>query len=91
MRYLAAAALAALLLSARVDDREVVLDTETLVYHCRPCELVKNCGAACVVVDLSEAKRRGAKPCRVCGGDNCPAHSHATVLRKPERRLAIAR
>jgi hypothetical protein len=49
-------------------DNPVVLDIRTLVYHCLACDLVRNCGTGCAVVDVAEARRRGAKPCLTCGG-----------------------
>lgn len=49
-------------------DYAVVLNIKTLVYHCPACELVRHCGSDCVTVDLSEARRRGARPCVTCGG-----------------------
>lgn len=50
-------------------DRAVVLHLKSLIYHCPACELVRRCGADCVTVDISEARRRGAKPCAACGGE----------------------
>lgn len=47
----------------------VVLNTKTMIYHCPLCDLVRRCGTDCVTVDMSEARRRGAKPCKTCGGD----------------------
>ena len=46
----------------------VVLHMRTLTFHCAACELVRNCGADCVTVALAEARRRGAGPCKTCGG-----------------------
>lgn len=54
---------------AATADITVVLNTKSLVYHCPVCELVRGCGPDCVTVDISEAKRRGGKPCTTCGGD----------------------
>lgn len=50
-------------------DRAVVLHIKSLIYHCPACELVRRCGVDCVTVDISEARRRGAKPCAACGGE----------------------
>lgn len=47
----------------------VVLHTKVMVYHCVACELVRNCGADCKIIDISEALRLGAKPCSRCDGD----------------------
>lgn len=53
---------------AAVVDMAVVLDVKTRKYHCPACELVRKCGHDCETVDVSEAIRRGAKPCEICGG-----------------------
>lgn len=57
---------------APVVDQSVVLNIKTMYYHCPACELVRHCGTDCVTVDVSEARRRGARPCLTCGG-NCLA------------------
>ena len=103
-RTLFAAAAAALLLLAlatalarkfpaagtAVVDQAVTLNTKTLIYHCPACDLVRRCGADCVTVDMSEARRRGAKPCAACGGD-CLARTGAPSgpgpLASPLRRF----
>lgn len=54
--------------AAPVVDQSVVLNVKTRIYHCPACELVKHCGTDCVTVDISEAVRRGARPCLTCGG-----------------------
>lgn len=53
-------------------DQAVTLNVKTMIYHCPTCELVRHCGADCVTVDISEARRRGARACLTCGG-NCLA------------------
>lgn len=53
---------------APVVDQSVVLNNKTRIYHCPSCELIKHCGTDCVTVDISEAVRRGARPCLTCGG-----------------------
>lgn len=58
--------------AAPVVDQPVVLNIKTLIYHCPACELVRHCGADCATVDISEALRRGARACKICGG-NCLA------------------
>lgn len=52
-----------------IADIAVVLNTKSLIYHCPVCELIRRCGTDCVTVNISEARRRGAKPCKACGGD----------------------
>jgi hypothetical protein len=53
--------------SAAVDN-PVTLHIRALVYHCPACDLIRHCGADCVMVDVAEARRRGARPCTTCGG-----------------------
>lgn len=53
---------------AAVVDMTVILDQKTRKYHCPACDLVRKCGPDCASMDVSEAIRRGAKPCELCGG-----------------------
>ncbi|MDD5304512.1 MAG: hypothetical protein PHS14_15555 [Elusimicrobia bacterium] len=55
-------------LAVPVVDQAVVLNIRAMIYHCPACVLVRNCGSDCVTVDISEARRRGARPCLTCGG-----------------------
>ena len=50
-------------------EETVVLNSKSLVYHCRTCKWALKCTKNCVTVTRSEAKRRGGKPCKDCGGD----------------------
>ncbi|MDP3542317.1 MAG: hypothetical protein Q8T11_07620 [Elusimicrobiota bacterium] len=49
-------------------ENPVTLNIRTMLYHCPACDLVRHCGTDCRIVDLSEAVRRGGKPCSTCGG-----------------------
>lgn len=49
-------------------DNPVVFNIRTLLYHCPACEQVRHCGADCIVIEAAEARRRGGKPCLICGG-----------------------
>ena len=49
-------------------EETVVFNTATLKYHCADCRYAKVCTSNCIRVPLSEAKRRGGVPCKVCGG-----------------------
>ena len=55
--------------AASAIDHPVVLNIKTMIYHCPACDLIRHCGADCATMDISEAKSRGGKPCRICGGD----------------------
>ncbi len=59
------AVLAAPLASA---DEVVAFNVETHKYHCLDCVWAIRCTRNCVKVSVSEAKRRGGIPCKVCGG-----------------------
>lgn len=59
---------------APVVDQAVILNSKTRKFHCPVCDLVRHCGPDCATVDLSEAVRRGARPCEICGGV-CVANS----------------
>lgn len=50
-------------------EHPVVINTKAMIYHCVACGLIRNCGMDCKTVDISEARRLGAKPCATCGGD----------------------
>jgi hypothetical protein len=59
-------------------DNPVVLNIRTLLFHCPACEQVRHCGTDCVTLDAAEARRRGGKPCLVCGGI-CLARNQAPL------------
>lgn len=60
--------------TSAVVDVSVVLNLRTMKYHCPACDLVRNCGKDCATMDVTEAVRRGAKPCEICSG-TCLARS----------------
>jgi methylphosphotriester-DNA--protein-cysteine methyltransferase len=49
-------------------DPDVVFNTQSLIYHRASCSAAKRCTKNCVVVKLSEAKERGGRACKICGG-----------------------
>ena len=49
-------------------EEQVAFNVESKKYHCLDCRHAKACTKNCVVISLSEAKRRGGVPCKVCGG-----------------------
>ena len=66
-------------------DYMVVLNTRIKTYHCEACDVIRNCGSDCVTVNISEARRRGAKPCAVCGGI-CLARSTSPSITRASAR-----
>lgn len=49
-------------------ERTVYFNTQSLKYHRGDCEWAHRCTRNCVWLPLSEARRRGGIPCKVCGG-----------------------
>lgn len=49
-------------------EERVYFNLQNKKYHCLTCEWAIKCTKNCVELDLSEAKRRGGIPCKVCGG-----------------------
>jgi hypothetical protein len=45
-------------------DPEVVFNTQTLVFHRAGCKLAQQCGKDCLVLKLSEARKRGGRLCK---------------------------
>jgi hypothetical protein len=46
----------------------VAFNVETHKYHCLECRWAIACTKNCINLPVSEAKRRGGVPCKVCGG-----------------------
>lgn len=72
--YVSRVAVAILLLVAiltapvAVAEEKVAFNVESKKYHCLDCRWAIACTKNCVTVALSEARRRGGVPCKVCGG-----------------------
>lgn len=47
---------------------KVYLNTATHIFHCNSCKWAKACHDHCVPVTEAEARRQGARPCKVCHG-----------------------
>ncbi len=68
-RVLGAVLLATLCLAAAADaEQKVAFNVESRKYHCLTCRHAIACTKNCIEISLSEAKRRGGVPCKVCGG-----------------------
>ena len=48
--------------------RPVAYNTQKHIWHTPNCEWAKRCTKNCIHIDSSEAKKRGGRPCKVCGG-----------------------
>jgi hypothetical protein len=49
-------------------EERVAFNVESRKYHCLTCRHALACTKSCIEISLSEAKRRGGVPCKVCGG-----------------------
>ena len=49
-------------------EEQVAFNVESKKYHCIECRHAKACTKNCIVISLSESKRRGGVACKVCGG-----------------------
>ena len=74
---------------SKSNDPTVVFNTETLIYHRPSCRWALRCMRYCVSsVTLSEARNRGGRACKVCGGggvlvDVTLAGDHIELLELP--------
>jgi hypothetical protein len=59
--------LATALLSAEADP-EVVFNVQSRIYHDASCSAARRCTRNCMVIRLSEARKRGGRAIRNCGG-----------------------
>ena len=98
-QHLIAAAAMALLTASiaaqtKSSDPTVAFNTETLIYHRPSCRWALRCTRNCVSVTLSEARKRGGRACKVCGGggalvDVTLAGDHTELLELPSETLLI--
>jgi hypothetical protein len=56
------------LAQAPKNDPEVVFNKQSLIYHRASCSAAQRCTKNCVTVRLSEARARGGRACKLCGG-----------------------
>jgi hypothetical protein len=76
MTFVAAASIAA---QTKSGDPTVAFNTETLIYHRLSCRWAVRCTVNCIPVKLSEARKRGGRACKVCGGGGALADGHSFV------------
>lgn len=72
--------------TATAADQKVVFNTHSLIYHCASCSAAKRCTKNCVTTTLADAKARGGRACKLCGG-TC-AHSSPPHAQNQESRPA---
>lgn len=49
-------------------DPDVVFNARSNLYHRESCISARQCTDDCTVIRVSEAKKRGAHACKLCGG-----------------------
>lgn len=49
-------------------DQKVVFNTHSLIYHCASCSAAKRCTKNCITTTLADARGRGGRACKLCGG-----------------------
>ena len=65
--------------AAPAADQKVVFNTHSLIYHCASCSAAKRCTKNCITTTLADAKARGGRACKLCGGTcvhSSPQQSH---------------
>ena len=97
MALVTAASIAA---QTKSSDPTVAFNTETLIYHRPSCRWAARCTVNCIPLKLSEARKRGGRACKVCGGggalvdDSGPtnvilANDHAELFELPGETLLV--
>lgn len=54
--------------SASAMAHSVAYNKSSHIYHRHSCEWAQRCTKNCITIDSADAKRRGGRPCKVCGG-----------------------
>lgn len=49
------------------NDKPVVMNVKTYIYHSSDCKWAKKCTKNCIKTTKDKAKSQGARPCKVCG------------------------
>ncbi len=50
------------------EDKPVVMNVKTYIYHNPDCKWAKRCAKNCIKTTKDKARSQGARPCKVCGG-----------------------
>lgn len=48
--------------------KSVYYNTKSYIYHKHSCEWAVKCTKNCITIDINDARSRGGRPCKVCGG-----------------------
>lgn len=54
--------------AAARQDPDTVFNVQSKIYHRASCSAARRCTRNCIVIKLSEARKRGGRPCKICGG-----------------------
>jgi len=54
--------------TAQEKEETVFFNVRSHKYHCLTCGYAQRCTANCIELLISEAKKRGGMPCKICGG-----------------------
>jgi hypothetical protein len=65
-------------------EENVAFNVESRKFHCLSCRHAIACTKNCIEIALSEAKRRGGVPCKVCRGSCSRSPSEASQLAGPK-------
>ncbi len=71
----------------RRSDPEVVFNTNSLIYHRASCSAARRCTRNCVTTTLNDAKKRGGRACKLCGG---PSLAESVQLLVQVRALGMS-
>jgi methylphosphotriester-DNA--protein-cysteine methyltransferase len=54
-------------------DPDAVFNVQSKIYHRASCSAARRCTKNCIIIKLSEAKKRGGRPCQICDGPSTQA------------------
>ena len=54
--------------AAARQDPDAVFNVQSKIYHRASCSAARRCTRNCIVIKLSEARKRGGRACKICGG-----------------------
>ena len=54
--------------AAEAAGQTVFFNTKSLIYHHDGCIAANRCTVNCIWTSLSDAIKRGGRPCKLCGG-----------------------
>ncbi len=54
--------------SFATEDKAVIMNIQTYIYHHPSCKWAKKCTKNCIKTTKQKAQTQGARACKVCGG-----------------------